>query len=269
MNLGISLSLGSTHSAGFNPTSALFAAGEQGYWLDPSDFSTMFQDAAGTTPVTAVGQSVRRMLDKSGRGNTFTQANVANAPALQVDANGRHFLLFDGVDDWLQTGTITPGTDKAQVFAGLTKNNETVAIVLETGTSIGENSGALYLVTGADPAPANRYSSLARGSASASPSMAATTNTGNAPDTAVISAIHDIAGDLSRIRRNGVTGTDATADKGTGNFLAYPHYVGRRAGTSLPFNGRIYQLICRFGSNLTAAQITQAETFVNARTGAF
>ena len=43
---------------------ALFAAGEQGAWFDPSDFSTMFQDSAGTTPVTAVEQPVGLMLDK-------------------------------------------------------------------------------------------------------------------------------------------------------------------------------------------------------------
>lgn len=43
----------------------LFSAGEQGVWYDPSDFSTMFQDAAGTVPVTAVGQPVGLILDKS------------------------------------------------------------------------------------------------------------------------------------------------------------------------------------------------------------
>ncbi len=43
---------------------SLFASGEQGIWLDPSDFSTLFQDAAGTTPVTAVGQPVGLALDK-------------------------------------------------------------------------------------------------------------------------------------------------------------------------------------------------------------
>lgn len=43
---------------------ALFANGEQGAWYDPSDFSTMFQDSAGTTPVTAVEQPVGLMLDK-------------------------------------------------------------------------------------------------------------------------------------------------------------------------------------------------------------
>ena len=35
---------------------ALFANGEQGGWYDPSDMSTMYQDAAGTTPVYMPGQ---------------------------------------------------------------------------------------------------------------------------------------------------------------------------------------------------------------------
>jgi hypothetical protein len=66
MSLGISLglSLRSSGLAGFSPLS-LFEVGEDGYWLDPSGFSTMFQDDAGVTPVTDVGQSVRRILDKS------------------------------------------------------------------------------------------------------------------------------------------------------------------------------------------------------------
>lgn len=48
---------------GWSPRS-LFAAGEQGAWYDPSDLSTLYQDSAGTTPVTATGQPVGLMLDK-------------------------------------------------------------------------------------------------------------------------------------------------------------------------------------------------------------
>ena len=44
---------------------ALFASGEQGAWYDPSDLSTMFQDSTGTTFVTADGQPVGLILDKS------------------------------------------------------------------------------------------------------------------------------------------------------------------------------------------------------------
>ena len=43
----------------------LFSNGEQGFFYDPNDLSTMFQDAAGTVPVTAAGQAVGLMLDKS------------------------------------------------------------------------------------------------------------------------------------------------------------------------------------------------------------
>lgn len=43
----------------------LFASGAPGVWYDPSDMSTLFQDSAGTTPVTAVEQPVGLMLDKS------------------------------------------------------------------------------------------------------------------------------------------------------------------------------------------------------------
>ena len=48
----------------FNPIS-WFLKGEQGAWYDPSDLTTLFQDSAGVTPVTAVEQPVGLMLDKS------------------------------------------------------------------------------------------------------------------------------------------------------------------------------------------------------------
>lgn len=44
---------------------ALFSNGEQGWWYDPSNFATLFQDSAGTTPVTAVEQPVGLQLDLS------------------------------------------------------------------------------------------------------------------------------------------------------------------------------------------------------------
>ena len=46
--------------------SELFRGGLiDGAWFDPSDMSTLYQDAEGTTPVTAVGQPVGLVLDKS------------------------------------------------------------------------------------------------------------------------------------------------------------------------------------------------------------
>jgi hypothetical protein len=52
----------------FSPLS-LFASGEQGVWYDPNDLSSMWQDAQGTTAVTAVEQAVGLILDRrEGRG---------------------------------------------------------------------------------------------------------------------------------------------------------------------------------------------------------
>jgi len=68
MNLSIGLSLtrpsGPLGAPAFSPAS-LFASGEEGAWYDPSDLTTLYQDAAGTTPVTGTGQPVGLMLDKS------------------------------------------------------------------------------------------------------------------------------------------------------------------------------------------------------------
>lgn len=255
---------------GFSPFSplSLFAASEPGFWFDPSDLTTLFQDTAGTTPVTAAGQSVARINDKSGRGNHATQANSLQRPTYQVDSNGRGYLNFDGSDDSLVTGTITPGTDKAQVFAGLRKNSNAASGVLimhsDNWTGI---PGTFIMIapvgTGGD------YMGGSRGTAADGPTIKSTTATFAAPDTAVITGLFDIAGDSSIIRRNGVAAAPGTGDQGTGNFTAQTVRIGRYGTSVLPFNGRIYGLITRFGPNLTADQITQVENWVNGKTGAY
>lgn len=58
-----------------------------GAWFDPSDMSTMFQDAAGTIPVTEVEQPVGKMLNKSGNGYHATQSITASRPTLSARYN--------------------------------------------------------------------------------------------------------------------------------------------------------------------------------------
>lgn len=74
---------------------ALFRSGEPGVWLDPNDITTLFQDTAGTDPVTAPGQTVARINDKSGNGNNATQATAASRPAYGIMPEGgvRNFVL--------------------------------------------------------------------------------------------------------------------------------------------------------------------------------
>ena len=69
----------------FNPQT-LFLSGEQGAWYDPSDLSTLFQDAAGTIPVTGTGQPVGLMLDK--RLGLVRGAELASGLTPFSDASG-------------------------------------------------------------------------------------------------------------------------------------------------------------------------------------
>ena len=437
----------------FSPVS-LFAQGEPGVWYDPSDFSTMFQDAAGNVPVTAVEQPVGRMLDKSGRGNhafqttatsrpvlsarvnlltktedftnavwnkrnnisasldfvaafdgsltastltrlvnknyswiqqcfavdmvstnyTFsvylkagttgigsiniqnssgvydqvyvafdllaTPAQITNAgtvgagvyvsssitsvgndwyklsltgrtgvntafngPAVYVGTNTQalglnlyvwgaslvpanqsslpyqrvntvtdydtagfpHYLRFDGVDDWLVTNTITPGIDKVQVFAGVRKLSDVTQIYLELSDNINYGLGRFQIIASKSDSIGISFASrgtTVRGAALPVSGFAA-------PVTGVVIGLGDISGDSVILRVNGTQAAISTADQGTGKYLAYPLYIGRRGGKTAPFNGHLYSLIVRFGSNLPIETIGQAETWINSKTGAY
>jgi hypothetical protein len=264
--LGVGL-LASTSLAtrnAFSPA-ALFAAGEQGAWYDPSDLSTLFQDTAGTVPVTAAGQTVARVNDKSGRGNHATQATAASRPQYQIDTSGRPFLLFDGTDDFLVTPTITPGANAAQAFAGVRKlSDATTNVLLESSGVSTTNPGTIGIF--APSGAAANYNWRSQGS---NTGISVSGVTFTAPITNVVTGIGDIASDVCILRVNGAQVGSTTADQGTGNYLAYPIYIGRRNGTSFPLNGRIYSLIVRFGANLTAGQISQTESWVNGKTGAY
>jgi hypothetical protein len=84
-----------------------------------------------------------------------------------------------------------------------------------------------------------------------------------------VTQIADIAAPTNTLRVNAAQQAAVTTTQGTGNYLAYPLYIGRRGGASLPLNGRIYSLIVRFGANLTDGQITSTESWVNSKTGAY
>ncbi len=430
--------------APFTPLS-LFASGEQGVWYDPSDLTTLFQDASGTTPVTAVEQPVGRILDKSGRGNHATQSTSASRPVLsarvnlltkteqfddavwtktgmtvtanattapdetttaelvvptavssahhvvnagfssaaivgqsytmtfyakaagyswvgilkpgqtitsfnvtngtvgnvstghtnatiQAIGNGWYrcsvtetswlsgnggriycmnndnagiftgdgtsgayiwgadfrvtnevnslipqyqrvntstdydttgfplYLRFDGTDDSLATGSINfTSTDKMSVFAGVRKQiSGTSAIIAELSTNASGNVGSF-----GSYCDDTGYTFRTGGT-----SPIVTTYLTASPNTSVLGLLGDISGDSLIIRTNGVERVVDTRDQGSGNFGTYPLYIGRRGGTTLPLNGRLYSLIVR-GAQSDATQITDTETWVNARTKAY
>ena len=195
---------------------------------------------------------------------TAYQKVVTQYEVTQIGIPSVSYIAFDGVDDGMVTGTITPGIDKAQVFAGVRKLSDAAQkIVAEMSATIASNDGA-FALTAPNSAAAN-YNFSSKG----------TTQTDNvvttytASITSVISGLGDIAGASNLIRVNGSQVGSTLTTQGTGNYLAYPLYIGRRGGSTLPYNGRIYSLIARFGANLAANQITSAENWVNGKTGAY
>jgi hypothetical protein len=104
MNLSIGLSLtrpsNPLGAPAFSPAS-LFASGEEGAWYDPSDLSTVWQDAAGTTPATA-GDPVGRIDDKSGNGNHATQSTPTARPTLSARVNLITYSEQLNNGDWLK-----------------------------------------------------------------------------------------------------------------------------------------------------------------------
>jgi hypothetical protein len=209
-------------------------------------------------------------------GASLVPTNQASLPYQRVntstdyDADATKFpryLRFDGSDDWLQTGTITPGTDKVQVFAGVRKLSDAAAGILAEFGPVSTTAGVFSLF--ASGGTSNRSWAWS----TAQPQSFIGTADLPAPVTATMSAIMDrsAANAAQKLgpRLNGATPTlsDVVEAAATGNFLAYPLYIGRRGGTSNPFNGHLYSLTVRFGPNLDAATIANAEKYVAGKTG--
>ena len=137
------------YSTEFDPL-VLFADGKQGVWYDPSDLSTLFQDVAGTVPVTTIGNPVAKMLDKSGNNNHATQTTGTARPLYNTEPSR---LLLDKVDDAIvinfpkrivgsmtiatTTGTATYGVDIPQGNLTLGRayfpSNNIVGLVINEG----------------------------------------------------------------------------------------------------------------------------------------
>jgi hypothetical protein len=172
-----------------------------------------------------------------------------------------YFLWFDGIDDSMVTPTITPGIDKVQVFAGVRKLSDAAGAVLVELSATLANNGSFNLQAPRASSEAS-YRFASRGTATSEVVPLGY----SAPVTNILTGLGDISGDQAVLRIDGTQAGQSTTDQGTGNFLAYPMYIGSRGGTTLYFNGHLYSLITRFGANLDANTLTQTETYVAGKT---
>ena len=216
-----------------------------------------FTPTAGSLTLTVTGSVTLAQL-QLGSVDTAYQRVVSNYDVTEAGVPSCYYVLANGVNTAYVTPTITPGTDKVQVFAGVRKNSDAAAgTVIELSDTADSNNGTLFLR--APQAAAANYIFRSRGTVVSnviSPSSYA------APITNVVTGLGDIAGDVSRIHVNGSQVAESLTDQGTGNYLAYPAYIYARGGTTLPFNGYDFGHVERFGPNLDAATIARVESLL-------
>jgi hypothetical protein len=231
--------------------------------------SLTFTPTAGNLTLTVSGSVTLAQLELGSTATAYQKVTTA-FDVTEAGVQSLAYLSFDGVDDFMLTGMITPGVDKAQIFAGVRKlSDATVGFIAEMSVTVASNNGSFSIAMPRQSGEASVVSDL-RGSSGAFRYYTGVA----APISLVVSALYDIGGSTVAeellLRNNGAAQSGTSGGPaGTGNFLAYPLYIARRAGTSFPLNGQIYSLITRFGANLTAGQITDTETWVNGKTGAF
>lgn len=264
-------------TSSFDP-STLFTSAQKGFWYDPADMSTLFQDTAGTTPVTAVGQTVGKMLDKSGNGAHLIFGSTK--PALNYTA-GTYSLVANGGGQGGQTAaTLNPGgSSLGTVCIGLRKGAGADAFGTDgiplcfgdwTGSgnkcfeicapdfqsASGSKGFGIQLLDGAFVAVATKYvSSLP------DPITRVVTATFDRSQTTV--ALQNV------MRLNAVTQSGSVAGSAvTGAFTAgkVTLFVRDVSVNGNPFVGNFYGAICRFGSN-SGTDIANMENWVGARTG--
>ena len=124
LRFGLNLGGSGQHKPYIFKPEDLFFLGEQGAYYSPGDLSTLFQDAAGTTPVTADGDPVGLAVDKSGNAVDAVQSVSAARPQYKITPAR---LLLDKVDDalvitvpvggWI--GTMVLATDQGTASYGV------------------------------------------------------------------------------------------------------------------------------------------------------
>lgn len=171
------------------------------------------------------------------------------------------YLRFDGVDDSLQTTSVDfSGTDKMAVCASVRKlSDATTGMLVELSSTIANNAGAMCITA---PGAANTANIKLATKGTIEVNVATGSSAFPSPVSAVVSGFMDISASVSTLRVNGSIAQTSSLSLGTGALGNYPLYIGRRGGSSLPFNGRLYGLLIRGGA-INDVQISKVERYLN------
>jgi len=173
-----------------------------------------------------------------------------------------YYLKFDGIDDFLVTNSINfTNTDKVTVIAAVRKLSTIDGVICELSASVSANNGSFYLASPAGQSNPNQVIFVNKGTAFTS------ANNPNLPPpmSLVVTCKGSISSDTTYMKTNNTVASSAS-DLGTGNYGNYPLYIGRRGGTTIPFNGHLYDLMI-VSRLATDTEITAIERALAKRMG--
>ncbi|MBC7156584.1 MAG: hypothetical protein H5U20_03605 [Rhodobacteraceae bacterium] len=172
------------------------------------------------------------------------------------------YLAFDGIDDAMQTGVVSwGGATAVSVLAAARRGSDNPGIVLESGPDTNSVAGTFLVAApiGGDL----RDGAMARGASSMRVGRQ-----DNAPgNPGVYSFTADLPGNTFAPRFNGGPMTLTTGTTfGGGNVTDQSLYLGARAGSAVPFQGRFYGAIM-VGRALSTSEVAQAEAWLANKAG--
>jgi hypothetical protein len=247
----------------------LFANGEDGAWIDPSDLTTTWQDSIGGTPA-GVGDPVAFIEDKSGNGNHYhTNTSTTARPILRNPSAGIYSLEQDGSDDVLFSGP-APGGIPASPWANTTITDAVICMGYKERTR--KNSWTVQL---GNPASAsvrwlasapfgdgNLYFDCGGTSAPNRVSAAWPVAVGNALVATFVNSVTD-SEQLARVNGTQIAG-DATGHSVTVSGFAS---IGGIAAAGNRSANDVYGFVTVVTRNLTAQEISDLESWMAGKSG--
>lgn len=237
--------------------SLLFGSGQSGVLYDPSDISTLWQDTAGTTPVTATGQLVRRMDDLSGNGHhCIFGLSSGGAGFTYESAGGLH---------WIQNPDVS--ADRGWGHIPLTGNGTAWSLVAGFELTDGFGAGPYFW----DSNTPRTYCLRVNNSTNLQFSTDGTTTTVTSYGYKEkhVHAFSSVPSTSHTIRKNGSVVGSAANGSGLGTAITEGAGVAlfRRFTDANRNSGRIYGLIIRQDGALTGSDLDAAEEWCAARMG--
>ena len=233
-----------------------------------------FTATAGTLTATVVGSVLTADIRPTNQTVTLPAYQSVTSSSVYDTTGFPQYLKYNGTAQYLSTASVDfTATAQMSVFAGVRKNSlgSAIGVIAELSAQVGANAGSFLLSSGGYASLGSKYGCALQGSTLIYSDSSATFIV---PITNTLSTLMSIQAATPALQQilniNGVqqTVTQVGSGAGTGNFGNYALYFGERAGSSLAFNGLEFQMII-VGKTLTAAQITNTETYVNQKTKAY